>query len=193
LDPVVFEAVQVCLGSTASRLKPRSTGVVNLLDGCVYCGDCGARMGDGFYKASKTRQGGGYYACKGCPPVWVHNSPRPQWNTSSARFVEGEVRTAFAQMMTGDDSAFALEYIFTPGWGVPAWKRRQILLLSRLVVRVFWEPRRVQVKVGGDEATPEIEKLLLGIMEESARRSGQSDVWVMMHEDAARRKAVQRQ
>jgi hypothetical protein len=182
VDAVVFEAVQVCLRSTAARLKPRATGVVNLLDGVIYCGDCGSRMSDGFYKPSKSRRGGGYYACRQCEPSWNANSPRPQWSAYPHHLVEKEVRRQMEAFLPTEDGAFALEYLFSPGWDVPTWRRRQILLLSRPVVRVYNAPFRVEMKVGGDEAGPEVEKLLVAIVEETARMGGNSDVYVQMME-----------
>jgi hypothetical protein len=171
VDPVVFDTVQLCLGIPSSRRLCRGRAAVNLLHAFVWCGDCGERMIDGSYEPTGERVGGGYYACRRCPPREGSGSPRPRLRAFPARAVEDEVRDALCRMVPEDDRNITEGYLFSDKWRVPAWMRRQLLLMGRLSVRVYGAPWRVEVKVGGDDATPENVELLLRVLVDGVRHA----------------------
>jgi len=174
-----FEAVQACLEYPIARRLASSPRSVALFNSLLVCGDCGGPIVDGKYKPSKLKalKGGTYYACKTCKPTWNEVSPRPQYSTYHPVTLQELVRQEMARMLPEEGGDLVCDYILSPTRDTPAWKRRNLLLLGRTVVRVFNNPFRVEVMLGGPEASAEVTAYMGRFLISEVRKAVDAETW----------------
>lgn len=177
-----WQAAQVMLREATTR-QPRiaSRKPHPLLEGMIYCGDCGLLMHAGSYPSTKTRGGGHLYACKSCKPTWnAKNSPRPKWCAYSSNTIVPAVRDALDPLLPEADRQLVLAYLFDPAWNVPTQARRKRLLLGCFSVRVFNEPFRVELAWPETEKHPKARDGLLRALVENVRLDASSQLYLDM-------------
>lgn len=151
-----FQAAQV-LQRAMSRGPARvsSRAQKPLLEGFLWCGDCGAKMISGSYQMNATRTGGCYFACKKCAPTWnLENSPRPQWSAYPERALLPIAAESLRTLLPEMDLDLIVETIFSSNWNIELYKRRRLILLSQIQFHLFNNPFRIECRFPLQEEFP---------------------------------------